>query len=860
MAVACDNHDSFGMGCSGDEAIGAAAGNGTALQQQREVAASKGVKMNNRSVFRASASAFALFIGGIAAPTLAQQTAASGVESDIIVTARRTNERIQDVPINIAVLSGQEIRRRGIDGLMDLAKNTIGFSFEAITPIVVQPVIRGQTNLRTTSPVQNVPFNVDGIYLQRGFMIDQALIEVDRVEVIKGPQSALYGRNAFAGAINIHTRAPDLEEIQGEISGTIGNHERYDARGFISLPIIKGKLAILGAIGHSQFDGTWENQHPLADADGAFTRGNLSGWNKESYQVRVIAKPVEDLTIDALYIRTERKIEQVAAYAAGTAGLATLVNTLNSSFINGQNRLLTGLLPAEPVIGPGENRLPGLIVDPRAIGLRGPTDVVSAKIEWAPDNDWAAMYQFGFTRAAVNARGSPMRDPTVPIPPQFGGPNQTLFDSSGNESSFRGWSHEVQFRYGDNNPLRVLFGFNYSKTSDVESNGSELAQTNTLIEPGPQFFFPLGPGLPFPTATFQRNTNLSRDEKIFSGYAFLGYKPNDQLEITLEGRYTIEDQVNIDNLTREPTNTTLQAFRPPRQSQSQNFFTPRGSITYRITPDNMVYASVARGVKSGGFNGFVPFLPQRSYDPETNWTYEIGTKNQFFDNALTVNAAFYHTAWRNLQSNGVRLTANGTAPPFNFIVPSLIENIGGVNIWGGELELIYRVNDWLSLDAGGNYSRARYTDGTNSQRFGASGNCDGIVCAYIPDPLIGRVLPLGGNQLERVPAFDAVFGANFNGKLGGDNTWFGRIGGTYQSKQFVDEANLAFVPDRLLVNANLGADFGRFNVNLWVKNLFDKQYISSSLFLIGTGGALSASYVPTLGDRRTFGLTASVRY
>jgi iron complex outermembrane receptor protein len=437
-----------------------------------------------------------------------------------------------------------------------------------------------------------------------------------------------------------------------------------------------------------------------------------------------------------------------------------------------------------------------------------------------------------------------------------------LFDSSGNDSSFRGWSHEVQFRFDNGGPLRLLVGANYSKTSDIESNGSELALVNSLVPPSPNFFFPIGPGLPFafPPGFLQRGTYLARDEKILSFYGFLGYKPTDRLEITLEGRYTQENQVNVDFLTREPTNITLQAFAPPRQSQIQQFVTPRASITWRAAQDNIIYASVGRGVKSGGFNGFVPFVPQRSYEPETNWTYEIGSKNQFFDRKLTVNAALYHTAWRNVQTNGVRLLANGTAPVPPATAFSVIENIGGVNVWGGELELVYRANDWLSFDAGGNYARSRYTQSTTSQRFGTAGNCDGIVCATIPDPLFGRVLPIGGNQLERVPAFDAVFGVNFNGEFGDKNRWYGRIGGTYQSKQFVDEANLAFVPDRLLVNANIGVDIGRIGLNLWAKNIFDKQYVSSSLFLIGTGGGGSASYVPTLGDRRTVGLTGTLRY
>ena len=805
-------------------------------------------------------------LAAIAAETAAFAQAAAEADDAIVVTARRASERLQDIPLNIAVLNATQMKRQGVDDLMDIAERTVGFAFESITPLVVQPAVRGQTNLRTTSPVQNVPINIDGIYLQRGYMIDNSLVELQQVEIIKGPQSALYGRNAFAGVVNMTTRAPNLEEIEGEISGTIGNNERYDARGFVSLPLIKGKLAILGAVAHSQFDGTWDNGHPLANDKAALTRGKLGGWNKESYQVRVIAKPTDDLTIDAMYIRTDRFVEQVPGYALGTAGIGTLFNTLNASPVAGfdglQNRLQVGELPALPVIGVGENRPAGLLVDPRAFGLRGPTDVVSAKIEWAPEGDWSGMYQFGFTRAAVNGRGSPLRDPTKAIPTLGGAlpANSVLFDSSGNDSSFRGWSHEVQFKFNNGGPVRALFGVNYSKTSDIESNGSELGTLLSLAEPSPNFFFPIGPGLPFPTSFLQRNTYLQRDENIFSGYAFLGFTPTDKLEITLEGRYTIEDQVNLDLLTREPTNTSLQALSPPRQSQTQQFFTPRASVTYKLTPDNIVYASVARGVKSGGFNGFVPFVPQRSFDPETNWTYEIGSKNQFFDRRLTLNLAAYHTSWRNLQTNGVRLQANGTAPSFAAVVPSLIENIGGVNVWGGEIEMVFKATDWLTLDAAGAYSRARYTAGTVSQRFGASGNCNGVVCSYITDPVIGRVLPIGGNQVERVPAFDAVFGATFNGDLSGDNRWFGRIEGTYQTKQYVDEANLAFVPDRLILNANLGVEFGRFTLNAWVKNLANKKYVSSSLFLIGTGGAGSASYVPTLGEQRTFGLTGTVRY
>lgn len=816
-------------------------------------------------LFGVSAAAMMAGAGGAAAQETTAQMAA-GDEAGIVVTARRTEERLQDVPLAVSVFSAQDLQRQGIDDLSDVADRTVGFSFEAITPIVVQPAIRGQTNLRTTSPVQNVPIYVDGIYLQRGYMIDQALVELSRVEIIKGPQSALYGRNAFAGAINLTTRAPSLTDIEGRISGTIGNYDRYDARGFVSIPIIKDKLAIMAAVAHSQYDGSWENQHPLADAKGALTRGNLGGWNRETYQVRAIAKPIDGLTIDALYIRTERTIDSQPAYTMATSGTASRFNTLNASPVRNplsgvtENRLYAGEMPVDPVLVPGETRLPGLVSDPRAYGLKGPTELVSAKVEWDGDGPFTAAYQFGYTSARVTARGSPTRDPLVPLV-LFGTNFGTLFDSSGSDSSFTGYSHEVKFSYDNDGPFRALFGVNYSKTTDYDSNGSEVAPPNSLQLPDPNAFFPIGPGLPFPTAFFQRNTYLERKEDIFSGFAFLGYKVSDQLELTVEGRYTIEDQELRDFLVRQPApNTGLQTLSPPRFQRTSSFFTPRGTITWKPTADNMVYASVAKGVKSGGLNGNVPYVPQQTFQEESNWTYEIGAKNSFFDRALTINIAAYHTDWKNLQTNAVRLQASG-APPASFvaIVPSLIGNIGGVKVTGAEIEGVWQVAPPVRIDFGVSYNRSRYTDETVSQRFGASGNCDGIVCATIPGTPT-RVLPIGGNQIERIPELDARAGVTFDGKIGDDADWFARGDVSYQTKSYVDEANLAWVPDRFLVNASAGVNFGRFSINAWVKNLADKKYVSSSLFLIGTGGALSSSYVPTLGERRTFGLTGAVNF
>ncbi|MFN3592996.1 MAG: TonB-dependent receptor plug domain-containing protein, partial [Thermaurantiacus sp.] len=209
----------------------------------------------------------------------------------IVVTARRAEERLQDVPIAVSALAGADLARQQLDDLSDIAEKTVGFAFENFTGITVQPVIRGQTNLRIDSPVLNVAFYLDGVYLQRGYFVDQSLLELDRVEIIKGPQSALYGRNAFAGAVNMVSRRPDLDDWFVKVGGTVGNYDRYDWRAAFNLPILPDRLAVFFNYAHSEFDGSWKNNHPLANERGATTRGRLGGWDKDTYQARVLIKP-----------------------------------------------------------------------------------------------------------------------------------------------------------------------------------------------------------------------------------------------------------------------------------------------------------------------------------------------------------------------------------------------------------------------------------------------------------------------------------------------------------------------------------------------------------------------------------------
>ena len=862
----------------------------------------------------ASVSAPAMLWSGAALAQDARSADAAAEDGNaIVVTARRFEERLQDVPITVSAISAEDIARQNLDDLGDIAEKTVGFAFETFTGPLAQPVIRGQTNLRVTSPVQNVATNLNGIYIQRGYFVDQGLLDLERVEIIKGPQSALYGRNAFAGAISLIARGANVDrDLSGRVSATIGSDKRYEAKGGIHVPIIPGTLAIFAAGGYSEFDGTWENPHPLANSVGVATRGNSGGYRKEAYQLGAQLKIGGSITIDGMYFHTYRKLEQNPAITLSTSGLTAPFNTLNASPTGvgaaRQNRLWVGELLPTVTLAPGETRLPGIVLDPRAFGLRGPSDIYIGKVTFDPGGPISLQYVFGRTTAKIGARGSSPRDPLFPVV-AFGTNFGLIFDSSGTESKFTSDSHEgrADFDFGS---ITGFLGVNFSKTKDDESNASETAPVNSLVSPNPLSLFPLGPGLPIPTTvTFRRNTYLRRTEDVFSAFGFLNWKATDALSITLEGRFTEEKQRATDLLAPDigGLGTGFLAVNAPTGTRQASFFTPRGSITYKFSDDNNIYASAARGYKSGGINGvaasyirnstvggvvvsdiitpgqpfpaaragatavaFVQTSPgsaglnalQANYAAETNWTYEIGSKNRFMDGKLTLNFAAYYTNWKNLQTNAVRLLPDGTAPTAFFaIVPSLIGNVGGVTVYGAEVEGNFKITPQLRLDFGASYNHARYNDGVYSQRFGASGNCDGIVCSTTTIPAFSfPVLSIGGNQLERTPEFDALLGLTYDTEFSNGWKLFARADVTYQTKQFADEANLAFIPSRTLVNASIGLSIEGIEMQAWVKNLFDRKYVSNALFLIGTGGAGSASYVPILGEQRTMGLTASYKF
>jgi iron complex outermembrane recepter protein len=850
------------------------------------------MNMHTRLLAGTTLTALTLFgFSPAAAQVAAAPTPVAGEAEVVIVTARKTAENIQSIPVSVTAVTAASIEKLNIQGLADIARITPGFSFENYSGAFSAPVIRGQTQTRIDLVVQNTASFFNGIYLQRGYMVDSSLLEVERVEVIKGPQSALYGRNAFSGAINYITARPG-DTFKARASTTVGSDERFDFKASVVLPLAGDRLSTIFAFGSSEFDGTWTNSHPLADSGPRRgTRGNLGGWDKSSYLVGVVAKPMENLAFDLAYTSSDVFQEHMPAYTITNASAGgALASSLTCSFLPGvtgqtgllatpQNRLYCGEIPVKPVVVQGELRGQGLIIDPRAVGQDGSTSVFSGKMTWDINDDFSVIYQYGKTKSDVSGRGSPARDNIN------GGLSAGLnvglinFDSQPN-GAFESESNEIRIEWTPGGLIRrAMLGAYMSESRDDAAPRAEYIRPNTLD--GPIGFFSLG--------------NTGRIDDVAGYFGLVSLDLSSSLSITAELRYTEEELTLLTKATPPadlclaplpvcPPNLLFFYSQPPSitapvlrtQTNTFDYWTPRVAVDYKLSDDSLLYGSVAKGVKSGG--QIIPGLDpeQDIYQPEENWTYEIGSKNLFFDKRLRLNVAAFYIDWTGIQGSvarnypasgrtlGVNCFAACAVPAQGVPAAVIIGNLGDATVKGVELDGSWFATQSLRFDYAFSYVDPVYKDGQFSNRAATAQNCDNIVCAAATFGPGGRPLTgpnIGGNSLERTPRLKFSAGAQYDWRIEGLNVdWSARGDLTYQDKQYVDELNLATVPGRTLVDASLSATWDKVTARLWVKNLTDEEYVSSAFFLIGTGGNRTASYVPFLGEKRTMGVTLSFRH
>lgn len=849
-----------------------------------------------------------------AEPPVAEEPQAAQLE-EIVVTARKRQESIQEVPVSVAAFGAREMEQRGFVGLEDIAAATPGFTFE---PFITggahgNPVIRGLAQQFTTTRVQNVSFFLDGVYLQRQSMLNLGLIDIERVEVVKGPQNALYGRSAFAGAVNYVTQKPS-DQFSGYLSAGFGDNQRREVRGSVS-GALDGEGMLFGkvTVGYSNYDGHTPNDHPLANANppGPNLRGNLGGFDDRIYSVSIAYEPMGGLRLRASYYNSEQVHETAPGYSISGVNAARFglrfddQNDLNCNLATVPDiqpfpqRTHTGFsaycgeLPAYASdIAPRTKD--GIIIDPRAIGTLAETEAVTFVAHYDLTEFLTANYLFGYAdHSSFTDGGVSDEDPlagrgivTNALITSIDNQNPDGYEfintsSSRPNSILEAFSHELRFDWQFSDRLRTSFGGYLSTVEDEEwtalfindlcnddneenrQNCNEpLSAPNTLEERTV-----ITSGVVYDQYTRQHGGDLRGEytafkDDIYAVFASFAWAFTDRLEGTIEARYTIEDREVerfTDAFALAPGETVSYRGNPrvvpfagdtltsgiavPRDDERFDNLTPRAIIDWAWADRSSVYFSVAKGVKAGGFNN-ANSEAELTYEQEESWAYELGSKNRLFDGRMTFNVAFYYVDQTKLQ---------GGVPPevAGLSTSDIITNIGGATSLGVEIESDIALTEAFTLDVNASYSDPKYKEGV---KFAAGDQetgrvrCDGVTCPADGD--------IGGNQLSRSSKFQYSLGINYTEYFFG---WLARarVDTTYQSRQFVEPLNLAWVPERQLYNAsfNAASPNADWEFTLWGKNLTDEDYAASAFFI-----GVFNQYMVGKGARRTLGATLKYNF
>ncbi len=750
----------------------------------------------------ALALAIAMALGG-ASLAAAQQPGgdADDAEADsarldrVVVTARRQEETLQDAPVAVTAVSGQEIASQGLNNIDDLARFAPGLSFsQTFGRSGDRPVMRGQSNV--LAGVQfgvesGTAYFIDGIYYN-GDIQSIDFNSLDRVEVIRGPQSALYGRNAYAGAINFITRDP-TNDYQGNAKVLVAQHDEREFSGSFSGPIVEDQLFFRLGARYFEYGGEHVNTLTGRKMGSEETKG-LNGallWTPgETFRARLNLMYKEDndgpLPI-FLHPATFNNCEPGFRSANFRRAFFPPIRGGGPIVSDNQFQYFCGAIEAFPeLLQANTEALPDGTPDGTAFdGIFSRQYFAGLNLDWDL-NGWTLSSQTGW-RDEKRRFGSDSDfsdafvvfiPPGVPVPPGTG----PLFMNT-TVSEISEWSQELRIASPSDRRLRFLAGVFYY---DYEFEQRALS-----------FASPVS-GNPF------GNTDEITNQAIFG---LVSYDINDQLTLTGELRYQDEEKSRRD--LNPQTGAELFFGK-----ESYTATTPRLTLDYQIDAERMVYFTYARGAKPGGLNGSIGEpIGFPTYKQETSDNFELGLKSTWLDGRLLINAALYYIDAEDVQLTTALPSQDGSA------ITSVATNQGAAETWGLELEARALINRNLTLIGSYALADSEFTEGCDD--FEYTLNTGGLLIApgtESPECSIkGNQLPLGSKHMLSL-------GLDFRMPLNHGLELFAFPTYSYESKKYIQVHNRAWVPSTTMLNFRAGvrSDTG-WEVAVFGRNLLDED-------------------------------------
>lgn len=731
--------------------------------------------MTRSAVLRATLLSIPLSSSALAQSTTTPATAegASPIEEVLVSARRRGEERLQDVPVAVSVLSAEALRKANIIDLAEVASRTPSFTFGQQIGNQQEVVIRGIGTLRLTGSAAepSVGLFIDEVYVGRRGTATPPLFDLERVEVVRGPQGTLYGKNVVGGAVNLITAKPD-RETSARVSAsygqfdTLGGRDIWEGSGYITGGIgdaSAGRLSVF----YRNHDGYSRNtllDENLDDQDTYALRGSLLFELSEALDIHVTA----DFSHNESNGQSRRAVDDLSlpgfGAVAGSGLLGSNVRESDSPWTQWEDQDTAGL---------------------------------TARIDYKLASGNTLTYLSAVRYGDFSGRYSLVGTQSPP----------SLTDAAnGQHEKYVGITQDLRLSSAADatGALRWVAGL-YFLREDTDIIDNSIATT---------FLSALGPGSVGDVLDGEfiyDQENITRSSAL---YGELSWAMTEQLSLTVGGRYTYDDKKYRNrseclDFGAQPDFIFCVAplgaeFWNIRTSKDWSELTPKASLDWRASEEALLYVSAARGFKGGGWQGkpgtaAAALFP---YDPEIAWTYEVGAKTDWADGRVRANVAIFHTSFDDLQVE--QLDDAGLS--------LIIDNAASARIDGVELELQLRPLPALHLWLSGSYLDSEYRDFIDS-----AGN------------------DLSGNRLARTPELTFAGGADYSLTLTSELTLDTRVEYQWQDDMPWLVENTVYEDSYGLLDARiaLASRNEGWEVALFGKNLTDELYRVDAIPFLG---------------------------
>jgi outer membrane receptor protein involved in Fe transport len=814
---------------------------------------------------------------------------------EILVTARKRDERLQDVPLSISVLGADAIIRKNIENITDVASQTPGLTFDVgLVPSDTRIAIRGIQAVRGRP---NVAILVDGIDTSSenfgvaggGVFANLRLIDVERIEVVKGPQNVLYGRSAFAGAVNYVTKR-SRDKFEADISGSIASFSTYDIRGSIGGPVAEGlSLRLNGTYFNTDGDYSnpntdsrlnagevWGGAVALNYDSGSFNAYARLQYSEEKYSPRatVLLRSVNPITGAPNTADGGKLLKSLRPPSSPFSPPAPFIYTIAGDLSQGttfRNQLLDQS---------GDPNNGGRAYDGTKI------ETLRATLALTYESDFG---QFTSLTGYVDNKSSFNEDfdqtsykleANTPNPAyEVGGANSTLnifktqfgwplsflpsyglsaeFDTRADLKQFSQelrWSKEFDAVRLTVDALYWHEDAVYRDASQfwLREGGNQLLGTFISFSQGSRTGFHLQS--PLPESAFPQRITRTTDSYSLAGS--VDWRVTDTLTATVEAR-VIRDDIGYTGFAFDPTpvNTyrVFNAANDPTKLTSNTVsatkFTPRVNVSYNNDQGLLVFATYAQGTKPGGIdttdqNGDVR---DGEFKPETVHSFELGGKFVGDNGRFILNGALFYNIYKDQQIGII-----DTSGP---VAISRTDNIGESTTKGFEIEGNWSPVDVLFLRAAYTYTKAEFTDYVPPR-------CSNVDSAETQTPncsFNGKTVPLTPeNQLNLSARFEQPISKSAR-------AWI-EVDTRFLSKRFLAASNLAFLPAYNQTDLRIGIDADHWRLQAWVENIFENSAPRTGSSSVDYGYFdlnsfnLPRGYLVALAPRRAFGVRAGYKF